>query len=225
MPELIRVLIVEDNQISRKILVEGLKQYAFEIIEAENAQQGIEYALNYEPDLILLDLNLPDYSGFKVLEEIRKNPKTMLIPVIVITVSATSDDVQKAILYGVKNYVVKPVNIEDLVRRITKVLNLPLEELKKAKGSNLVILYPGIDESKLNITEYLGKRVKKVDISQLEIGMKVGVPLAKDPLGKEILYKPGVPLNEKRIEKIIEAGFEWIYIIDEPSELEEGETL
>lgn len=95
MSDLIRILIIEDNSISRKIVVEGLKNYAFEIIEAENAQQGIEYALNYEPDLILLDLNLPDFSGFKVLEEIRKNPKTMLIPVIVITVSATSEDVQK----------------------------------------------------------------------------------------------------------------------------------
>lgn len=225
MSDLIRILIIEDNSISRKIVVEGLKNYAFEIIEAENAQQGIEYALNYEPDLILLDLNLPDFSGFKVLEEIRKNPKTMLIPVIVITVSATSEDVQKAILYGVKNYVVKPINIDDLLRRISKVLNIPLDELKKIKGSNFIVIYPRIDESKVNITEYLGKKVKKVTISELQTGMKIGVPLAKDPLGKEIIYKAGVPLNEKRIEKIIEEGFEWIYIIDEPLDLEEGGIL
>lgn len=145
----------------------------------------------------------------------------MLIPVIVITVSATSEDVHKAILYGVKNYVVKPVNIDDLIRRITKVLVIPLDEIKKVKGSNFVVIYPGIDDSKVNITEYLGKKVKKITTGQLEVGMKIGVPLVRDPSGKEILYKAGVPLNEKRIEKILELGFEWIYVIDEPSEEQE----
>ncbi|MGC8870350.1 MAG: response regulator [Brevinematia bacterium] len=217
--DFIRILIIEDNAVTRKVVMEGLKNYAFEVIEAENGTQGVEFSISYEPDVILLDLNLPDIDGFKVLEMLRKNPKTMFIPVIIITVSATSEDVQKAILYGIKSYVVKPIKIDDLINRISKVLKIPLNELKRQKGSKLLILYPGIEE--LNVTEYLGKKVKKVSVSELEEGMKIGIPLYKDKLGKEILYKAGVPLNEKRIQSIQDAGFEWIYVIEE--ELEEHE--
>ncbi len=79
----------------------------------------------------------------------------MLIPVMVITVSATSQDVQKAILYGVRNYVVKPINPEDLIMRISKVLSIPIDELKRRKGGSSINLYPGID------FEQFKKRKKK----------------------------------------------------------------
>ena len=57
-----------------------MKNYSFEIIEAENGRAGIESAVNLEPDLILLDLNLPDISSFEVLDALKRNPRTMLIP-------------------------------------------------------------------------------------------------------------------------------------------------
>lgn len=218
--EFVRVLIIEDNAITRKVITEGLKSYSFEVIESENGNQGIEAAITYEPDLILLDLNLPDINGFKVLEMLRRNPKTMLIPIIIITVSATSEDVQKAILYGIKSYVVKPINIDDLLNRISKVLSIPLIELKKRKGSTLLIIYPGMEDP--NITEYLGKKVRKVSVTDLQEGMKIGVPLYRDKVGKELIYKAGVPLNEKRIQVIQNEGFDWIYVTEE-EELEEHE--
>jgi two-component system cell cycle response regulator DivK len=222
MDRLVRVLIIEDNAVTRKVISEVLKNYSFEIIEAENGRAGIESAVNLEPDLILLDLNLPDISGFEVLDALKRNPRTMLIPVMVITVSATSQDVQKAILYGVRNYVVKPINPEDLIMRISKVLSIPIDELKRRKGGSSINLYPGIDfEQFKDLTEYMGYKIKKVSVAELVEGMKIGVPLLKSDR-KELLYKAGVPLNEKRIEKIVEEGYEYIFVREE-EELEEKE--
>ncbi len=222
MDRLIRVLVVEDNNVTRKVISEVLKNYSFEIIEAEDGRSGIESAVNLEPDLILLDLNLPDISGFDVLDALKRNPRTMLIPVMVITVSATSQDVQKAILYGVRNYVVKPINPEDLIMRISKVLSIPVEELKKRKGGISINLYPGIDPEQVkDLTEYMGYKIRKASVAELVEGMKIGVPLLKSDR-KELLYKAGVPLNEKRIEKIVEEGYEWIFVREE-EELEEKE--
>jgi CheY-like chemotaxis protein len=223
MDRLVRILVIEDNAVTRKVIVEVLKNYSFEIIEAEDGKTGIENAINLEPDLILLDLNLPDIDGFNVLETLRRNPKTLLVPVIIITVSATSQDVQKAILHGVKNYVVKPINPENLIMRISKVLSIPIDELKKRKGGASINLYPGIDPNQFNdLTEYMGYKVRKANTSELVEGMKIGVPLLKSDR-KEILYKSGVPLNEKRIEKIVDEGYEWIFVRDEEP-LEESDN-
>jgi len=223
MDRLVRILVIEDNAVTRKVIVEVLKNYSFEIIEAEDGKTGIENAINLEPDLILLDLNLPDIDGFNVLETLRRNPKTLLVPVIIITVSATSQDVQKAILHGVKNYVVKPINPENLIMRISKVLSIPIDELKKRKGGASINLYPGIDSNQFNdLTEYMGYKVRKANTSELVEGMKIGVPLLKSDR-KEILYKSGVPLNEKRIEKIVDEGYEWIFVKDEEP-LEESDN-
>jgi len=223
MDRLVRILVIEDNAVTRKVIVEVLKNYSFEIIEAEDGKTGIENAINLEPDLILLDLNLPDIDGFNVLETLRRNPKTLLVPVIIITVSATSQDVQKAILHGVKNYVVKPINPENLIMRISKVLSIPIDELKKRKGGASINLYPGIDSNQFNdLTEYMGYKVRKANTSELVEGMKIGVPLLKSDR-KEILYKSGVPLNEKRIEKIVDEGYEWIFVRDEEP-LEESDN-
>jgi len=154
---------------------------------------------------------------------LRINPKTLLVPVIIITVSATSQDVQKAILHGVKNYVVKPINPENLIMRISKVLSIPIDELKKRKGGASINLYPGIDSNQFNdLTEYMGYKVRKANTSELVEGMKIGVPLLKSDR-KEILYKSGVPLNEKRIEKIVDEGYEWIFVKDEEP-LEESDN-
>ena len=223
MDRLVRILVIEDNAVTRKVIVEVLKNYSFEIIEAEDGKTGIENAINLEPDLILLDLNLPDIDGFNVLETLRRNPKTLLVPVIIITVSATSQDVQKAILHGVKNYVVKPINPENLIMRISKVLSIPIGELKKRKGGASINLYPGIDSNQFNdLNEYMGYKVRKANTSELVEGMKIGVPLLKSDR-KEILYKSGVPLNEKRIEKIVDEGYEWIFVRDEEP-LEESDN-
>jgi|GEM_PF-1312079 len=223
MDRLVRILVIEDNAVTRKVIVEVLKNYSFEIIEAEDGKTGIENAINLEPDLILLDLNLPDIDGFNVLETLRRNPKTLLVPVIIITVSATSQDVQKAILHGVKNYVVKPINPENLIMRISKVLSIPIGELKKRKGGASINLYPGIDSNQFNdLTEYMGYKVRKANTSELVEGMKIGVPLLKSDR-KEILYKSGAPLNEKRIEKIVDEGYEWIFVRDEEP-LEESDN-
>jgi len=95
--------------------------------------------------------------------------------------------------------------------------------LKRERGGASINLYPVIDSNQFNdLTEYMGYKVRKANTSELVEGMKIGVPLLKSDR-KEILYKSGVPLNEKRIEKIVDEGYEWIFVKDEEP-LEESDN-
>ena len=77
-----RILVVEDNEDSRFILIVILRSLGYETTEAETGTQGVEKALSEEPDLIVMDLGLPGISGIDAAREIKKNPSTAHIPII-----------------------------------------------------------------------------------------------------------------------------------------------
>lgn len=98
------ILLVEDSQTIRFMYRGILANYGFNVIEAENGQKGYDLALERKPDLILLDLILPDIHGLDVLKKIRAYEMTKDIPVLVITNLKEIEDVQKAINLGANYY-------------------------------------------------------------------------------------------------------------------------
>jgi two-component system alkaline phosphatase synthesis response regulator PhoP len=98
------ILLIEDSQTIRFMYRGILSNYGFNVIEAENGEKGFELALERKPDLILLDLILPDIHGLDVLKKIRSYEITRNIPVLVITNLKEIDDVQKAINLGANYY-------------------------------------------------------------------------------------------------------------------------
>lgn len=114
-----KIIIIEDEEALQKSLTEILEQENYEVITADNGEEGINEIKKNIPDLVLLDLVLPKKDGFQVLEEVKSNKNTNRIPVIVLTNLEASSDVQKAIEAGASTYLVKAnYNLDDILEKI-----------------------------------------------------------------------------------------------------------
>jgi cyclic di-GMP phosphodiesterase len=118
------VLVVDDDEHIRGLIVRLLKSMGHFVIEAGSAEEAHEKLLAVSPDLVLLDMQLPGKSGQEVLGEIRADPRTRLIPVVMITGAATHDTKLKAIQAGVTDFIAKPFSPEELAARVRALLEL-----------------------------------------------------------------------------------------------------
>ncbi len=118
------LLYVEDNASNLKLLGRVLERRPFtRLITATEGLPGLEMARAYRPDLILLDLHLPDMNGDEVLEHLLADPRTRDIPVIIISGDATQDTIQRLLAEGARAYVTKPFAIPGLLTLINNLLN------------------------------------------------------------------------------------------------------
>lgn len=115
-------LVVDDIELNRNLIKEFFHHTNIEILEAENGQQAIRLTEEYKPDIVLMDIRMPVLSGFEAIKIIKSNPDLKSIPVIAITASAMKEDEQKIIDAGFDGYLVKPVQIRELFRELTKFL-------------------------------------------------------------------------------------------------------
>lgn len=107
-----RVLYVEDSEPNFRLIESILEDRpGTELIWAATGQQGIDIARAEAPQLVLLDLDLPDLHGSKVLEELRAQPETVGIPVVVISADATPSQIERMLTGGARNYLTKPFEI------------------------------------------------------------------------------------------------------------------
>jgi len=109
------ILIIDDEPQIRKILRITFENKGFKVIEADNGQLALIQAASYHPDIIILDLGLPDKDGQEVLKEIRTWSK---IPIIVLSVRNTEDDIITALEEGADDFLTKPFNTGELLARI-----------------------------------------------------------------------------------------------------------
>lgn len=132
-----KILLVEDVEYNR-ILIKGyLEQFDFTILEAENGDQSIEKASIHQPDLILMDIQMPILDGYSAFKIIRANPYTSHIPVIAITASVMREETIK-LKAEFDSFLAKPVRWEDLIREIAKFLKSDLRENSTRKKTNVV---------------------------------------------------------------------------------------
>jgi diguanylate cyclase (GGDEF)-like protein len=117
------ILIVDDDKINRKMLKELLQEQA-KIIFAKNGKQARELARKHLPDLILLDVVMPDFSGFDVIETLKNDPETMNISVIFITGLANDDDEERGFNLGGCDYIYKPFKSNIVIARVIMHLEL-----------------------------------------------------------------------------------------------------
>ena len=110
-----KLLIVEDNELNRDMLSRRLKRRGYDIAIAINGQQGIDMATTESPDLILMDLSLPEIDGWEATKVLKANPATHPIPVIALTAHAMDGDRAKAIEAGCDDCDTKPVELKHLL--------------------------------------------------------------------------------------------------------------
>lgn len=118
------ILHVDDSEDILSITQLALNSIGMDFVSATTAQAGIDLAEKRTPDLILLDVQLPDMDGHRACFILKSNPKTKNIPIIMLTTKDAKTDVRKAVSFGASEYVTKPFKKEDLITRILEVLKL-----------------------------------------------------------------------------------------------------
>lgn len=118
-----RILVAEDNPANLELMREILDIQGHEIIEAHDGSEALLQAEMANPDLILLDVNMPVLNGFEVLERLRANPQLAPIKVIALTAYAMRGDREKALEAGFDGYLTKPIDIQTLTEMITAFLD------------------------------------------------------------------------------------------------------
>jgi CheY-like chemotaxis protein len=113
-----RVLYVEDAEVIRDTISRLLEVYGYQVTYAKNGQEGLEKALQWKPDVILMDLRMPVMDGYKAIQEIRINPQTHRIPVFVVSAWSSRKERDQARLAGADDFFVKPPDLNRLIEAI-----------------------------------------------------------------------------------------------------------
>jgi two-component system, OmpR family, KDP operon response regulator KdpE len=128
-----KILIVDDEAAIRRLLKVSLKSQGYAVIEASDGKEGIEQAAMSHPDLIILDLGLPDIDGLKVLKSIREWSQ---VPVIILTVRDSEIDKVLLLDSGANDYLTKPFGVPELLARIRAALRLSQSTAEEAVFKN-----------------------------------------------------------------------------------------
>lgn len=129
------ILIVDDEPSHRLLIRRSLKEHDVrnKVMEVEDGQQAFDYVygrgkyadrkLYPSPDLILLDINMPKFDGFEVLEKLKSDPATQYIPIVMLTSSSREEEISRGYDYGANAYVTKPVDFAEFSKKL-KSLNI-----------------------------------------------------------------------------------------------------
>ena len=113
-----KILLVEDNEMNRDMISRRLARRGFEVVMAVDGRQGVEMARSESPDLILMDMSLPEIDGWEAVRQIKADEAARRIPVIALTAHAMAGDREKALAAGCDDFDTKPVQFERLLEKI-----------------------------------------------------------------------------------------------------------
>jgi CheY-like chemotaxis protein len=115
------ILVVDDEPRIRETLESRLEMNEYCVLTARNGIEGLDKAVNHMPDIILLDIMMPEMNGLEMLELLRKNPECDNIAVIMLTARNRKEDIERAESYGIDDYIVKPFEMFSLIEKIDNI--------------------------------------------------------------------------------------------------------
>jgi two-component system cell cycle response regulator DivK len=113
-----QILVVEDNDKNMKLFRDVLQASGYRPLEATTGQRAIELAVEHAPNLVLMDIQLPDIDGVAALSRLRANERTASIPVVALTAQAMQGDRERFMEAGFDGYLAKPVNVMELIQTV-----------------------------------------------------------------------------------------------------------
>lgn len=161
-----RVLVIDDEAQIRRFLDIGLRAEGYEVLQAATAAEGLAQAATREPDLVILDLGLPDRDGHEVLSELRQWSQ---VPVLTLSVRNTESEKVRALDAGSNDYVTKPFGIQELMARLRALL-------RDRAAAGATEARPRYDDDRLSID--LAKREVHLDGAELSLTRKEFAVLA-----------------------------------------------
>jgi len=117
-----RILVVEDNDTNLYLIWFMLKKSGYEVIEARDGIKGVELAIQEKPDLVIMDIQLPDINGLEATKRIRASEAGSDVPIVALTSYAMTGDRRKALDAGCTGYIEKPIHPETFIAEIEKYL-------------------------------------------------------------------------------------------------------
>ncbi len=117
-----RILVVEDNPDNRILIADVLDSMDYEVIIATDGEEGVKKASSDRPDLILMDISLPQMDGLTATRHIKEMPELKHIPIIALTAHAMVGDRERALEAGCDDYASKPIDLKELATKLTHFL-------------------------------------------------------------------------------------------------------
>jgi two-component system cell cycle response regulator DivK len=117
------ILYVEDNLDNRNLVKRILEAEGYRFLGADNAADGLALARLHSPDLILVDINMPDVDGLTMTQELKAEPQFETTPIIAITANVMRGDRERTIMAGCDDYIQKPIDVDHLPRQIAQFLH------------------------------------------------------------------------------------------------------
>jgi two-component system cell cycle response regulator DivK len=113
-----RILVVEDNPLNLKLVRDVLTASGYDVVEAHTGEAGVALAADCDPDLVLMDLQLPGIDGYEALRLIRDDPRVGDVPVVAVTAFAMREDRERTARAGFDGYLSKPISVRDLATQV-----------------------------------------------------------------------------------------------------------
>lgn len=123
-----KVLIVEDNELNMKLFNDLLEAHGFETVQTRNGNDVVKMAMEHMPDLILMDIQLPEISGLDITRLLKRDDMLRHIPVIAVTAFAMKGDEEKIREGGCEGYISKPIDVMSFVATVRKIIGEEAEE-------------------------------------------------------------------------------------------------
>lgn len=118
-----RIVIIEDNPMNMKLICNVLRKHAYEIFEATNAEQGLALIREQQPDLILMDIQLPGMDGLQASRILKADKALASIPIIALTALAMSGDKEQILAAGCDDYLTKPIRYQEVLEKVSEHLS------------------------------------------------------------------------------------------------------
>jgi len=198
---MIKILLVEDEPDQVEIIKIRLESSGFQVISAKNADEGIKLALEEKPDLILMDMILPGMHGLEATAKLKENPETKNIPIVALTAMNPPGFRQECFRTGVSDFVRKPFESADLIRKIEKNIG---KKIKKKKAKKVVKKAKEVPEKQILIISDDPDICKTLEKELVAFGYKVltasdpvkAVELANQEKPESIILDISMPVGE-----------------------------
>jgi len=156
------LLVVDDNEMNRDMLSRRLQRQKYDVLVAEDGEQALQMITEHNFDLILLDIMMPNLSGYEVLERIKSDAATSHLPVIMISAVDDLDSVVRCIELGAEDYLFKPFNPVLLKARVNASL------MKNRVGINPALLAPYLNVIRTELEELFADGLDPEQMTRLE---------------------------------------------------------
>ena len=180
-----RILIIEDEVDIAELISFNLQRNQFDTILAHNGLEGLDKAMSIEPDLIILDLMLPGMDGISVNKELKSDPRTRNIPVIMLTAKTQTDDRITGLETGADDYITKPFSPKELVLRAQAILKRTVQ-----KNSGTVLEHGPFKFDKNTLSFYLDGQLEDLTSTEFKLMIflieRANAPQDRSTLLKEV---------------------------------------